>query len=120
MKIKRLPYRLTVAKYDRLPACPDGFFSLSRAEGEISLLCESDRCPVGATHREDGWVAFMAEGPLDFSLVGILADLSAALAEAGIAIFALSTYDTDYLLVKEDRAADACVALKEKGYDIRI
>ena len=116
MEIKILPYRLTVAKYPFLPSCPEGFFSLSRAEGEFSLLCETKNLPQGATHREEGWRAFMVVGPLDFSLVGVLSELSGALASFGIPIFALSTYDTDYLLVKEERFSAACIALKDKGY----
>jgi hypothetical protein len=78
----------------------------------LSIVCPEDRVP-GETTREDGWRALRVEGPLDFSWVGIVAALSRVLAEAGVSIFVLSTYDTDYLLVREtdvDRASDALIA----------
>ena len=116
MKVKALPYSLSVAKYESIPGGVEGFFSLSVMEGEISLVAEKEKLPQGYLYREDGWRAFVVEGPLDFSLVGILADITSALAESGIPIFAISTYDTDYILVKEDRFEDAYRALKGKGY----
>ena len=118
MRIKALPYSLSVAKYDRIPEGREGFFSLTVAEGEISLVAETRLLPQGYLAREDGWRAFMIEGPLDFSLVGILANVTSALAECCIPVFALSTYDTDYILVKEALFEDACRALKGKGYII--
>ena len=99
MKIRKLPYALTVCKIDGAIPALEGFFSLSSAEGEISLVCETKRVPANTIAREDGWCAFGVVGPLDFSLVGILADLSRILAEHKIPLFALSTYDTDYILV---------------------
>ena len=101
MKIRALPHRLTVCKLDRLPEGLVGFFSLSATGEEISLVCESDHTPRETLAREDGWRAFAVVGPLDFSLVGILSKISACLAEKEIPLFALSTFDTDYLLVKE-------------------
>ena len=116
MKVKVLPYSLSVAKYDCIPERTEGFYSLTVTKGEVSLVAETARLPQGCVAREDGWRAFVVEGPLDFSLVGILADITSALAESGIPIFAISTYDTDYILVKEDRFEDAYRALKGKGY----
>lgn len=118
MKLKKLPYSLTVAKYDRLPKIPAGFSSLSVAEGEVSLVCESTRLPQGYVKREDGWRAFMVQGPLDFSLVGILSRLSSILAERGIPIFVLSTFDTDYLLVKEEFFTKAVEAFLQSGVSV--
>ena len=116
MRLRTLPYHLTVAKYDRVPEGIEGFFSLSVMEGEISLVAETAKLPQGCLSREDGWRAFVVDGSLDFSLVGILAAISSALAECNIPIFAISTYDTDYLLVKEERFEDACRVLIGKGY----
>jgi hypothetical protein len=68
---------------------------------------------------DGGWVCFKVEGPLEFSLVGILAGISLALAEAGVSIFALSTFETDYILVKRNQVEVAKEALTSAGYQIR-
>ena len=90
---------------------------LARTDAESSLVCETDRVPSNTTAREDGWRAMRIAGTLDFSLVGILAKIAALLADAGVSIFAVSTYDTDYILVKN--LARAIEALKTAGYEIR-
>ena len=118
MRLCKLPYRLSVAKYDAIPEGMKGFLSLTVAEGEISLVAETASLPTGYLVREDGWCAIGVEGPLDFSLVGILSSISSVLAECNIPIFAISTYDTDYLLVKKDRSEEALRALAERGYEI--
>lgn len=88
----------------------------AHTDNEISLVCPTERAPDTAISREDGLRAFRVKGALDFSLVGILSRISSALAEAGIAVFAISTYDTDYVLIREERLADAAKALKGAGY----
>lgn len=93
------------------------FTFASRTDGELSLTCPTEAVPQETISREDGWRAFRIEGPLDFSLVGILAGIASVLAEAGISIFALSTYDTDYVLVKAESFARALDALKKNGYE---
>ena len=118
MRLKVLPHHLTVAKYERVPAPIRGFYSLSVTESEVSLVAETAFLPEGALIREDGWRAFMVEGQLDFSLVGVLSGITSALAERGVPLFALSTYDTDCVLVKEGDFNAACEALKLKGYII--
>ncbi len=94
-----------------LPPIPaSAFFSLTRTEAELSLVIAAEHLPAGATAVEAGWLAMAVVGPLDFSLVGILSQLSSALAAAGVSIFALSTYDTDLILVRaadRDRATTA-------------
>ena len=85
---------------------------------EVSLVCPTDAVPAKTLEREDGWRAFRIEGELDFSLVGILAQVSGALAEAGVPIFAVSTYNTDYVLVKADRLARALDALAGVGFEV--
>lgn len=118
MTLRVLPNKLSVAKFDAIPDLPEGFCSLSVLEGEISLVCETESLPQGAIAREDGWRALMVVGPLDFSLVGILAEISSILAEERIPIFVLSTYDTDYVLVKETHLPGAVRALIVRGMTV--
>ena len=118
MKLRSLPHHLSVAKYPIVPEALSGFYTLSVTGGEISLVAETERLPQGYTHREESWRALVIEGPLDFSLVGVLSGISSVIAERGIPLFAISTYDTDYVLVKEGDYDAACAALKQKGYII--
>ena len=118
MNIRALPYALSVAKYGSVPSGIEGFYSLSAMEGEISLVAETEKLPQEYVAREDGWRAFVIEGPLDFALVGVLSKISSALADGGIPIFALSTFDTDYILIKEARFEEARNILKGKGHNL--
>lgn len=94
------------------------FTFLSVTDREVSLVCTEEHAPKDCTAREDGWRAFHVEGVLDFSLTGILAGIANVLAAQKIPIFALSTYDTDYVLIKEEYLQRALQALKEAGYRI--
>jgi hypothetical protein len=94
-----------------------GFYSVTRTKDEISVVCDEALVPDGVTCAA-GYKAIMVQGPLDFSLVGILYSISAALAEAGLSIFALSTYDTDYILVRESDSTAAAQALVKAGYTV--
>ena len=94
------------------------FCFVGKTDQELSLVCPQDRAPRDALAREDGWRAFRVAGVLDFSLVGILARLSAALAAAGVGIFAVSTYNTDYILVKQDDLPRALAALRAAGCEV--
>jgi len=94
------------------------FTFVSRTDEELSLVCPTGFVPGNAVRREDGWRAFRVQGALDFSLTGILAGIAAVLAEEGIAIFAVSTYNTDYVLVKDENFSCALRALEGKGYEI--
>ena len=119
MRLKTLPYDLTVCK---LPSAAGidlsaDFFFLGKTDEEISLVCRTKQTPAGTEAREDGWRAFRIEGVLDFSLTGILSRLSAVLAENGIGIFAVSTYNTDYILVKAESLGKAMNVLREAGYE---
>lgn len=93
------------------------FVSVTRTPDELSIVCPEPYIPDEIT-REDGWRALAIEGPLDFSLVGILASVATTLAEAGLSVFAISTYDTDYLLVQEDALATAVAVLRESGHGV--
>jgi len=90
------------------------FFSFTRTTDELSLLLP-DMVEVQNAVREPGWSCFKVNGPLDFGLVGILAEISTTLAKANIPLFALSTFETDYILVKREQTQVASDALKAAG-----
>lgn len=103
---------------DRLPAPAGPFWSLTRAGDELSLVCAEEHAPLGARF-EAGWALLRVEGPLDFSLTGVLRDIAAPLADAGISIFAVSTFDTDYILVRAESLFAAVSALRRSGFTVR-
>ena len=88
-------------------------------DAENSLVCPESLVPENTTERDDGWKGFRIIGQLDFSLIGILARISKILAESGIGIFAISTYNTDYILTKEENFEKAMKVLKKAGYEVR-
>jgi len=120
MVLKKLPYRLTICKVGTLSEIDlsDDFFFVEKTDEEISLVCRSEATPVGVTERSDGWRGFRIEGTLDFSLVGILSGISTILADNRIGIFAVSTFNTDYILVKEESFDKAMDVLEKNGYTI--
>lgn len=91
--------------------------SVTRTRDELSIVCAAASVP-GEVKAERDWRCLAVAGPLDFSEVGILAELTAALAEAGISLFALSTYDTDYLLVRAADLEGALAALRARGHAV--
>ena len=91
------------------------FLFLGKTDQENSLVCPTDRVPANTTRRDDSWRAFRIQGVLDFSLIGILARISAVLAENGVGLFALSTFNTDYILVKEENFSRALTVLEKAG-----
>ncbi len=120
MTLKVLNDKLTVCKVsDFADINTSGrLFFIGVTDEEISLVCRTEDTPAAATHRSDGWRGFRVEGVLDFSLTGILAGISKVLADAKIGIFAVSTYNTDYILVKENDLPAALDALETAGYTI--
>ena len=120
MKLKKLPYNLTVCKTQSISDIDlsSDFFFIGMTDEELSLVCRTEDVPEKTVERDDGWRGFRIEGVLDFSLVGILSKLSTILAENGIGIFAVSTYNTDYILVKEAQFTAALDALRAAGYTI--
>ena len=120
MKLKRLDLDLTVCKLPSLEGVDldADFYFIERTDEEISLVCRTEDAPPSALGQEDGWKAFRVQGPLDFSLIGILSGLSGVLADSGIGIFAVSTYDTDYILVKKENFGRAADVLARAGYEV--
>ena len=92
-----------------------GFYSLTRTPDELSIVCLQDLVPEEVKTLR-GWKALKVEGRLDSASVGILSSLTSSLARAGITIFAISTYNTDYLLVKENELDQAVAALRKAGH----
>ena len=120
MELKKLPGRLTVCK---VPSTAEiniekDFYFIGKTDEELSLVCKTEDTPVMTTDRDDGWRGFRIQGQLDFSLIGILSELSAILARNRIGIFAVSTYNTDYILVKEENFEKAMRVLAEAGYRV--
>lgn len=95
-----------------------GFCFVGKTDEEISVVCQTECVPAKTLKREDGWRAMRIEGVLEFSMVGVLAKISTLLANEGISIFAVSTYNTDYVLTKGDVFEKALAALKAEGYEI--
>lgn len=120
MKIRSLEQRFSVCKVADFSGVnlESEFCFAGKTDEERSLVCLTEQVPPNATHREDGWRAFRIEGELDFSLIGILSRLCGILAERKIGVFAVSTFNTDYILVKAERFHEALAALAEAGYDI--
>jgi len=94
------------------------FTSITRTVDELSIVGRSGDVPAGV-RCEKGYRCIKVEGPLDFASTGIIASLTTVLARAGISIFAVSTFDTDYILVKEDQMENAVQALSQAGHDWR-
>ncbi len=120
LKLERMPYDLTVCKVKDVSQIDlqSGFFFIAKTDEELSLVCETQDAPDRTAAREDGWKAFRVRGVLDFSLTGILSRLSGILADKGIGIFAVSTYNTDYILVKKEDFERAMSLLEAQGYGI--
>ncbi len=123
LSLNLLPWPLAICRLDASAAVPDwemeeSFCSVTRSESELSIVWPATAVPRGVTC-DAGWRALQVEGPLGLSTVGVLASLALPLAEAGISIFAVSTYDTDMLLVKEADTEAAAQALQLAGHIIR-
>lgn len=120
MELKKIPYCLSVCKISDVSEIDlqKDFYFIGRTDEELSLVCRTEDVPARTLERDDGWRGFRIQGVLDFSLIGILSTLSAILAEQQIGIFAVSTYNTDYILVKEKDFDRALNALADNGYTV--
>lgn len=120
MVIKKIDHNFSVCKvkdYSEFNSESEYFF-IGRTDEENSLVCMTENVPDNATERDDGWKAVRIQGVLDFSLIGILSKISALLADNEIGIFVVSTYNTDYMFVKEENYRRALDVLSDAGYEI--
>ena len=120
MELRKLDYNLTICKVEELSSddLSSDFYFIGKTDEELSLVCRTECAPKKTIEREDGWRGFRIQGVLDFSLVGILAPIVDILAENKIGIFAVSTYNTDYVLVKQENFERAMSVLSDAGYAI--
>ena len=120
MELKKIPYRLTVCKVKDISDIDMDaeIYFIGKTDEELSLVCITENTPSKTIERDDGWRGFRIQGTLDFSLVGILAKISGILADHKISIFTVSTYNTDYVMVKEENFDRALSILEAEGYSI--
>ncbi len=120
MELKKLDFDLTICKTASTVDLDlnGSFYFIGRTDEEISLVCKTCDTPERTTARDDGWRGFRIQGVLDFSMVGVLSRLTGILAQNGIGIFAVSTWNTDYILVKAESFDRAMELLAAEGYDI--
>lgn len=120
MEIKKIKYDFSVCKvtdYSLVNLNAEYSF-IGKTNEEKSLVCITDDVPSNVIQRDDGWRAFCMQGVLDFSLIGILAGIAKILAENEISIFAVSTFNTDYILIKKENYQRALDILNSAGYEI--
>ena len=122
LTLSLLTGRYAVAKLPAGVAIPESatqgeFFSVTRTADELSLVTAERNVPAGANVAE-GWRVFKVHGPLEFSEVGVLASLTESLARENVAVFVVSTFDTDYLLVREESLRAAIAALQRVGHQL--
>ena len=122
MELKKIEHDLTVCKVasEADIDLTKSFYFIGKTDEEISLVCITDDTPNNILEREDGWKAFKIQGILDFSLIGILSKISTILAENEIGIFVVSTFNTDYILVKKENFDRALRLLESNGYTITV
>jgi len=116
--VVRLPADAPVPAELLEPGRP-GLVSATRTPDELSVICPSGHEPPGGT-TEDGWRLFTVRGPLEFTLTGIISALASELAAAGVALFSLSTYDTDHILVRADDLDRAMAAFRGAGHEVLL
>lgn len=120
MKLKRIDHDFSICKVEdySLANLDAEYCFVGKTDSERSLVCITEDVPVNAYERDDGWKAFCIHGLLDFSLIGILSEISGILAENRIGIFAVSTFETDYILTKREDYQKALTVLSDAGYEI--
>ena len=120
MEIKKIKHNFSVCKvadYSMVDLSAEYIF-IGKTDEEKSLVCPTCDVPANVTERDDNWKAFRIQGILDFSLVGVLSKISGILAENEIGIFAISTFNTDYVLTKKGNYQKAIQTLTDAGYKV--
>lgn len=120
MEIKLIQGEFAVCKIEDVTKVDflDEFYFIGKTDEELSLVCLVDSVPKNTIECENGWNALRIQGVLDFALVGILAKISSLLAENEISIFAISTFNTDYILMKKQHLEKAISILRNSGYQV--
>ena len=120
MELKKLDRDFSVCKVEdySLVDLSAAYNFIGKTDEEDSLVCATSDVPSNVVERDDGWKGFRIQGMLDFPLIGILAGIAETLAENGISIFAISTYNTDYVLMKKESYQKALDILGRTGYEI--
>lgn len=120
MEIKIIEQEFSICKINDINQVnfEDEFCFVGKTDEELSLVCTTDSVPGNTVEREDNWRGFRIQGVLDFSLIGILSKISTLLADNHISIFAVSTFNTDYIFVKSGSFEKALSILKAGGYQI--
>lgn len=120
MELKKIAFDLSVCKIESTDYIDlsKEFFFVGKTDEEISIVCRKEDIPERTLECDNGWKGFRIQGILDFSLIGILSKISGILAENKIGIFAVSTYNTDYILVKKENFDKALKVLVKEGYTI--
>lgn len=121
MEIKIINKNFSICKVENLSEVnySDEFCFIGKTDEELSVVCSTNLVPKNVIECDNGWKAFRIEGVLDFSLIGILSKISTLLAENEIGIFAVSTYNTDYILTKEENFEKSIKVLEKNGYIIK-
>ena len=117
MNLRLLPGVFAVCRLPPDAPAPADFWSATRTEDELSVICTEDAIPAGAVVQR-GWRGLQVVGPLDFALTGVAAALTAPLAEAQVSVLPIATYDTDYLFVREETLSRAVAALEAAGHRV--
>ncbi len=122
LRLSLLLGHMSVCRLNPAAKIPDwamasGFLSITRTDEELSIVCPEEAVPEDV-RSEGGWRVLRLEGPFKFSEVGVLASVDGPLAEADVSVFAVSTYDTDYVLVKAEQLEDAVSALRARGHEV--
>lgn len=120
MEIKKIELEFSICKLEDMSGIDlsEEFCFVGKTDEEISLVCATGNVPENTLQRDDGWKAFKIQGILDFSLIGVLSEISTLLAKNGIGIFAVSTYNTDYILTKAENFSKALDVLAAAGYGV--
>ena len=123
LSLSILPETLAICRLEKEDGIPGwalggSFVSITRTSEELSIVCTQTQVPEGV-RRDAGWRCLKVEGPLDLSATGVLASFLTPLAREGISVFALSTYDTDYLLVKQKDLEKAVMVLSQNGHQVK-
>ena len=120
MEIKKIHHDFTICQVENYSFVnlDSEYTFIGKTDEEKSLVCITSEVPENTIQRDDGWQAFRIQGVLDFSLIGILAKIAAILADNEISIFAVSTYNTDYVLIKKEKYQKALEVLQDSGYKI--